>query len=179
MFQHKYYTRNDTVYFRVVRRNGDTYTAKVDAEDFDKVAAYTWHIQASRNHYYAKTSWYEQKERIHLSLSRLVIGDPPEGYEITYANGDTFDCRKSNLVVATHIDIMQCTWQAISPVTKERGISYDRRNNRYLVNLVVRGQRYTSTRVDFAEAVKLRDALYTKHGYRVDGNMRYRIGAAA
>ncbi len=63
--------------------------AIVDNEDYLKASKIKWHASANKNKFYAKNQ--------STDLHRFVFGKIPTGYILTFLNGNSLDCRKSNL----------------------------------------------------------------------------------
>jgi hypothetical protein len=78
--------------------------ALVDDEDMERVAPYRW--------YASQTSRKTGKPKIYVMGTSLGVGRPlfylhrfvldaPKGIKVDHQNGNTFDCRKANLRLAT------------------------------------------------------------------------------
>jgi hypothetical protein len=80
--------------------------ALVDDEDFERVTARNWSAKFSKRgkRFYARTNIGSgvgnQKT---VELQRFIMGEPP-GTWIDHRNGDTLDCRKENLRLATSVE---------------------------------------------------------------------------
>lgn len=66
--------------------------AYVDADDFERVDSFKWHMCAVASHTYAKS---------HMLMHKFVLGEPPEGKVIDHWNGDCLDNRRCNLRFAS------------------------------------------------------------------------------
>ena len=77
------------------------YFAKVDDEDYERLARSSWHVNIpSRNYiraigYVKRTGKYEK-----VYLHREII-NAPNAIDVDHINGDPLDNRKSNLRLAT------------------------------------------------------------------------------
>jgi len=70
----------------------------IDAEDYEKINKYHWHIQTSRPGYRVVVSSFWDKERKivrHISLHRFIMNFPDS--LIDHKDGNTFNNSKSNL----------------------------------------------------------------------------------
>lgn len=83
------------------------YEALIDAEDFERVSVFKWAASwesKKRQNVYA-TSWLgPRKTRIRIRLHRFVLGlgsGKEDPRVVHHKNGDTLDCRKSNLLITT------------------------------------------------------------------------------
>lgn len=70
--------------------------ALIDLEDYERVTQYNWCACWINSGWYAK-SWAGGKQ---IYLHRFVVNAAPK-QKIDHENGDTLDCRKSNLRLAT------------------------------------------------------------------------------
>jgi len=78
--------------------------ALIDAADAPLVREYSWHLktQAARpDHIYAQTSMRLPGGRKKSVLLHRMIMDARPGEVVDHVNGDTLDCRRKNLRLAT------------------------------------------------------------------------------
>ena len=66
-----------------------------DLEDYPEICMYTW----SENDGKIVTFDYPDGKRKKIHLSRIVMNVEDKEEVVKYYNGDTFDCRKSNLYI--------------------------------------------------------------------------------
>jgi hypothetical protein len=64
-----------------------------------------------------------------ILMYRLIMGEPPEGYEIDHINGDNKDNRKSNLRFCTHAQNSKNRKLNKNNKYGAKGISFDGRGN--------------------------------------------------
>ena len=78
----------------IVLKNSEEY-ALVDEQDYREVVKYDWLINTKFR--YALT--YQQNKPIYLNrfVYKLACGDTANNRQLTYINGDTLDCRRSNI----------------------------------------------------------------------------------
>lgn len=78
--------------------------AVVDDEDFERVSQYMWHADKSNPVKRKKTIYYatctQKKMGKNVKLHRFIL-DAPDNIQVDHINGDTLDCQKSNLRLAT------------------------------------------------------------------------------
>ena len=73
--------------------NSDRYVI-IDDEDYERASKYNLRIKdLSKKKPYVMAGWHE---RLHNILMK-----PPPGYEVDHINGDTLDCRRSNMRLCT------------------------------------------------------------------------------
>lgn len=75
--------------------------AIIDAEDLEKVSPYAWNVGNGR--YAASGSFRLDGKQIWVKLHRFLV-DATDDEVVDHINGDTFDCRKSNLRKCTTSD---------------------------------------------------------------------------
>jgi len=68
--------------------------ALVDAADYERVAAHEWYAVCVKGRWYA-TRWQRSPLRI-VKLHRFLLEAPPRVH-VGFVNGDSLDCRRSNL----------------------------------------------------------------------------------
>lgn len=71
--------------------------AVVDAEDYERVSAFKWHVAPGRNGKWYASSKVRQRK---ILLHRFILGFPSDR-EVDHRNGNSLDCRKANLRPAT------------------------------------------------------------------------------
>lgn len=80
---------------RITLNNGDK--VKVDDEDYLTFSNRTWHChKLSNGRKYAVSRYYNRGKRMIEYLHRAIVGD--DAVRVSFANNDTYDCRKQNLV---------------------------------------------------------------------------------
>ena len=97
---------------------------KIDKEDLNKVKNYKWGFDGNG---YAKM-WINKKT---FRLHQLIMGKK-EGYEVDHINHDTLDNRKQNLRFTTGLE--NCHNK------KVKGYSWDKKNNKWRVDIGVNGK---------------------------------------
>jgi hypothetical protein len=74
--------------------------AKIDRDDFDRVARHKWYPVASGKTFYACSTNTKGMPKHHARL-HLFIARAQPGEKVDHRNGDGLDCRKANLRKAT------------------------------------------------------------------------------
>lgn len=75
--------------------------ALVDAEDYERVNSFTWHVKTRKYTWYAMRIVHGPDGNHQVLLHRFILDALP-GVEIDHKNMDGLDCRKANLRPATH-----------------------------------------------------------------------------
>ena len=86
------------------------YEALVDEEDFEEFGHLRWYAdvrvwKTGRVHVYARRNTSRAKGCKHTTLLlHREIMKPPEGFEVDHIDGNTLDCRRSNMRIARPCD---------------------------------------------------------------------------
>jgi hypothetical protein len=75
--------------------------ATVDAEDYERVAAFKWRAHSSRGKWYAGRSVMLNGKRQLILLHRVIMDAPPDR-EVDHINGDGLICTRANMRLCTH-----------------------------------------------------------------------------
>jgi hypothetical protein len=100
----------------------------VDDNDFERVNAFKWHaayFEAQRSFYAKRAVWRDGKYRT-LFLHRFLMGEP-QGMEVDHRNGDTLDCRRKNLRVATKAQNRRNQGKNIKNKSGYKGVWWNKR----------------------------------------------------
>ena len=96
--------------------------AKVDAEDFEWLSQWNWHVRWDRH---TKSFYAERREtrfidgkRAHYKMHRVIL-NVAKGVEVDHANRDTLDNQRGNLRAASRA---QNAWNMKTPSTNTSGI---------------------------------------------------------
>lgn len=106
-----YVVRGETTVIFIQRRNGDLHEVLVDTADFEKINEIdaTWSVSVRRKTFAVKTSrFYKNGKMVYetISLNRFLM-DFPKDKEVSFANGNGLDCRRSNLRITTRAETSQ------------------------------------------------------------------------
>ena len=70
--------------------------ALVDDADYPAVSRHSWHVRLSKGHHYAVNRRRHEGKIKNTWLHRLIADTDDE--RISFANGDSLDCRRENLI---------------------------------------------------------------------------------
>lgn len=133
------------VIIRITNKKGETHQTYVDLDDLQKLIDlnYSWHLFWSKTtkSYYVKTSIRftddnNKRKGNTLYLHRLILPSSKEMY-IDHINHDTLDNRKDNLRIVTNSEnhANRENRPNINSTTGIRNVTYDNRNNKYMVQV--------------------------------------------
>jgi hypothetical protein len=118
----------------------------LDQEDLYKVKQYQWHT-SSKGVVYRLNPEGTPK---HVQLARSVTGASSEQV-VVHRNGNRLDCRRENLEIIDRSIRIQAAEHRIS-ASGYRGVSKDKRRNKYQVHITVNGKAFFLGR--YSDAVK-------------------------
>lgn len=122
--------------------------AMVDDEDFGRLRFWSWSVQVSGpGKLYARRTAKNKGKQYNRYLHHEVLGlEIPlkKGMVVDHKNGDTLDCRKSNLRVCSRSQNMANTGPRLvyKKTSKYKGIHFDRREKRWIARFSWRGKHY-------------------------------------
>lgn len=126
---------------------------EVDAEDYDMIIAngpFYFHRESYNNNRgtiegYAQRSLPGGKK---LHLARLVIGDPPKGFEIDHLDQNKLNNRRQNLRIVEHsVNMKNRTCIRMKDgkpygKSKYKGVTYHKRNKKWYAQITVKGKNH-------------------------------------
>jgi hypothetical protein len=113
----------------------------VDSDMVDICKQYVWRIAQKRNKYYVVTG--SSKKGTMIYLHQMILGKPDDNNEIDHIDGNSLNNTRSNLRYVSHqenVDNIKAT--RIDNQIGIRGISYDRRGKKYVVDFTYHDKRY-------------------------------------
>lgn len=143
--------------------------ALVSDSDWALVCKYKWHA-----HKGSHKTWYATfcqrygsggKLKRFIRMHRL-IKDAPKNLEVDHRNGDGLDNRRSNLRLATHKQNSHNKTKHKDNASGFKGVSWDKRNSRWVVSIMVDGVYYFLGR--FGSKINAA-AAYAKAAHRLHG----------
>jgi hypothetical protein len=135
--------------------------AIVDADDYERLAKYKWHVCDNGYSSYA-FRWSREREK-RVWMHREVI-DIPEGLVCDHIDHNSLDNRKANLRPAT-VSQNNCNSRRKSQTTSRyRGVSRDAMSNRYRARIKLNGRRtHLGMFDDQEQAARVYDAAAKKY----------------
>lgn len=109
---------------------------KVDDEDFQLLSQYKWHVTSGG---YAATNIKNGTGYKYVKMHRLLM-NPSQEFEIDHINRDALDNRKANLRIVTHQQNMFNRGPVANTSSKFRGVSWIKREKKWLAQLSYMGK---------------------------------------
>lgn len=128
------FTRYENYAVINIEFNNKIYTAYIDAEDYDKCVTRDWRIALKRNNPYVITGSKNRGKNNMIYLHQFVFGTAPKGYEIDHRDHNSLNNRKSNLQYLTKSDNKRKQRCRIDSQIGIRGVSFDKKAKRYIVD---------------------------------------------
>lgn len=142
-------------------------SAIVDADDWQWLSQWTWHIARCRHTFYAKRTFYpEARKRLHYTIRmHRVICNARDGDIVDHINGNGLDNRRSNLRLVSHAENCQNRPHLRSDNTSGATGIYERRPGIFRVHITRFGKRtWLGTFKTFESAVDARIKAETING---------------
>ncbi len=136
--------------------------ATVDADDFERVSAYSWHVGGKPGGKpYARSRMSRKIGGKAMRMHRFIM-NAPDGMEVDHINGDTMDNRRANLRVCTRAQNAANIRVPTNGVSGYRGVHKGRRA--WDASIMVRRKRIRlgvwETREEAARAYNAAAATY-------------------
>ncbi|TPF18057.1 HNH endonuclease [Priestia megaterium] len=172
IIRNKCYKENDYYVIELKHKNGEIKKAKVSEESYLELKDmnHDWHIHAARKGVeYVSTTEYlgivdgKPKYRT-IYLHRLVM-NAEKGKVVDHINHDTLDSRLGNLRYKSFYEnLLHRKGANINSTTGVRNVAYDKRQNKYIVQLQVNGKNKIFGKfTDLDEAAKVAEEMREKY----------------
>ena len=108
----------------------------IDLDDFEKCSNLTWGIMAAKSivsdyvQYYASTQGHPEYKGTQLLLHRFLM-NTPKGMLTDHINGNSYDNRKSNLRICTHLENLQNRAKNKNNTSGVKGVSWNTKENKW------------------------------------------------
>lgn len=115
--------------------------AIVDANRFEWASQWHWYAQQmpSTRGFYARRNGRTGEPRTAYFLHRQLVGEPKG--EVDHKNGDSLDCRISNLRACTHAQNLANKKPAPRNISGYPGVSWEKNVHKWRARIKVRGRR--------------------------------------
>lgn len=113
--------------------------AKVDDEDFDRLATCNWKIHRSdivhRRPIFYAVAWHDGRK---VSMHMMVMGFP--GLLVNHIDGDRLNNQKSNLRLATKAELARHNRPIPGKSSAYKGVSWSKRHSKWKAQICVDGR---------------------------------------
>jgi len=121
------------------------YTFLIDDEDYEKVMKYTWQInkqQEKLGRIYLQTRLPSKEGRKHISFHRYIMGCiNGDGKIVDHRDGNTLDCRKSNLRFCTKLENARNCKRNSKNTSGYKGVSYRKDIKKWIAGVYIKKHR--------------------------------------
>jgi len=156
-----YRVRGQIALLTITRRSGERIVVKIDADDFPMIQRRKWKLLTGRHQ---KNYIATNAKGGYLLLHRL-LADAPETQSVGFKNHDPFDCRKQNLLIGSHADIMGNIRNSVGKKSGVPYVNWNRWNSCWQVRHYERGK----GKVWIGNFKELADAIRAKEQYAKGG----------
>ena len=135
------YVEAKDCYEVIIAYKNTSVTAYIDKDDYEKVKQYNWRINQKKNKYYIVTG--QSKNKTLLYLHNLIMNNyiHKDNYEVDHIDGNSLNNRKNNLRFLTRGDNARFVKARIDNKIGIRGVSFDKRSGKYVVDFSFQGVR--------------------------------------
>jgi len=118
------------------------YRVLIDEEDYEKVMKYKWYINKCKierySLYYFYANTYINGKRKDIRLHRYLMDCVPnDGKIVDHKDGNTLDCRKSNLRICSLTENNRNRRISRNNTSGFKGVSYFKRDDNYMAQITV------------------------------------------
>lgn len=136
----------------------DGCTVLIDAEDYEKVKGYRWHLlrkkaEAENLWYFSTTTFLPYlNKRASVFLHRMIMDcKNGDGFIVDHKNHNTLDCRKENLRICTAFDNMRSVRKNKRNTSGYKGICQNPVTKRWLARLQIKDNKISMGTYDTPE----------------------------
>jgi hypothetical protein len=137
----------------------ESYCCLIDNEDVDKVSKLNWHLNKKKG--YAYHTFRIKDKTPTIALHKFIMGNNLG--EVDHINNNKLDNRKSNLRICTHTQNLYNSKLAKNNTTGIKGLSWDKRMNKWGAQLSVNSQRIVKYFTDKSVAINVITSLRNKY----------------
>lgn len=163
MLKNEYEIRGEITAIIITNRKGETFETLIDTEDLERVenTDLKWCLRWDEGvrQYYCHSSKYlgivDGKPHYKTVILHNFLMDAKPKQHVDHKNHNTLDNRKDNLaVVDASLNAFNRTGANRNSTTGIRNVSYDKKNDKYLVQLQINGKNTVFGRFDNIEDAK-------------------------
>jgi len=110
--------------------------AIVDAEDYEELSRYKWHVNKGGRTDYAKS----QKKGKAIKMHRLLMR-APKGLFVDHINHNGLDNRKSNLRLCTRIENLRNQLPRRGGASQYKGVGWHKKSKKFVARIYMEGKR--------------------------------------
>lgn len=141
--------------------------ALIDDDDFERVSKFKWTSLYNPNNkkWYARRAVGGRGRQTTIYMHRFIL-NAPKGIQVDHINGEGLDNQKRNLRLATNAQNHQNQIKPVASKSGFRGVSFDKRRNKFYARIWLNGRRISLGRFQTAvEAARAYDEAAVKlHG---------------
>ena len=108
--------------------------ALVDNDDYAMVSAVKWYASRNRDRWYAANRAGPRKAHVTIYLHRLIM-NAPSGVEVDHIDGNSLNCQRSNLRLASRSQNACNTGIRANNKSGFKGVSWHERAGRWQVSI--------------------------------------------
>lgn len=151
------------------------YKVLIDEEDWERLKGYKWYADRQavekKGKYYFRTDIHENGKKTHIFLHRTIMCcSKGDGTNIDHINGNTLDCRRSNLRLAT-VSQNGCNKPMMHyNVAGYKGVGWANRESKWRARIVInKKETHIGYFTDVVEAAK----AYDRKAIELHGEFAY------
>ncbi len=114
----------------------------VDSDDAESVKAFDWYAQNSRGRFYAARQMRLDNGKQKLIFLHNWLVNPPDDMLVDHINGDSLDCRRSNLRLCTQAQNMRNVPLYRNSTSGYKGVSLQPTTGRWKAYISMDGDRH-------------------------------------
>jgi len=120
-----YRDNNTTIELHIYKRDKSHVIALIDACDLHLISGFRrWNVlDGTCGRQYIRTTVAMTSNKKTILLHHAILGGVPKGKEVAFKNNNSFDCRRSNLIITDHYLVMQQRSLPAFNKLKVRGIN--------------------------------------------------------
>ena len=115
-------------------------TALVDAEDYELLSKWKWHVAWAYRTFYAE-SWDYSEGKNRIMMHRVIMGcNRKDGKQIDHINGNSLDNRRINLRLVNHSQNQMNRKTESIGSSGHRGVSWCKQTKMWKARFVIHGK---------------------------------------